>query len=86
MVKMATTLMHVAPRGDGFGIRIRLSRALQGVWMGEGWESRPKEAAAVGATATKEGWHWNTREEADAGLIAVAKEIEEHAFREGIDG
>lgn len=86
MVKMATTLMHVAPRADGFGIRIRLSRALQGVWMGEGWENRPEEAAAVGATATKEGWRWSTREEADAGLIAVAKEIEAHGFKEGVNG
>ena len=86
MVKAITALMHVAPRADGYGIRIRLSRTTPGVWMGEGWENRPEEAAAVGATATKEGWHWATREAADAGLEAAAKEMAEHAFNTGVDG
>ena len=85
MHKIASAIMHVAPMANGYGIRIRLARNLPGIWMGEGWENRPEEATAVGATATPEGWHWETHEEAEKGLERISRTIDAHNYKDTLE-
>lgn len=82
MSLIAKVSLHVAPAGakGWFGIRIRLSRHTEGVWVGQGWENKPEEAETVGAIATKEGWRWQTAQDAENGLAAIRMEMEKHGF------
>ena len=70
------TIMHIAPRIGGFGIRIRLTRHTTGIWMGEGWggPANAKMAHECGAQTTLEGWMWPTAEEAEAHMNTIVND------------
>ena len=75
--------MHVGwVRKEEFGIRIRLSRIHPGVWIGQGWENKPEEAANYGAKATANGWRWSSKESAEAALNTLESEMGKHGFDE----
>lgn len=78
--KMIQSIMHVAPHKGEFGIRIRLTRITQGVWMGEGWHgpSNAKNAREAGAIATPDGWLWPTEQEAEGYITKLTEPA--HSF------
>ena len=78
------SVMHVATLKDGYGIRIRLTRIHQGVWMGQSWggPADAKLAYEAGATVTPEGWLWPTAEAAETHMNALANDAHSFGYEE----
>jgi hypothetical protein len=80
---MIQTIMHVAPKGNGFGIRLRMSRVGRGVWLGEGWND--KNAAQLGAATAADGWEWKTAQEAETAMTTIMNDVDDHGFKQKVD-
>lgn len=79
---LIATLMHVAPFGQGFGIRIRADRNTSGVWLGEGWVTA-EAAKEIGAidTENNRGWMWPSEFAAEIALDLIRRESMAHGYQ-----
>lgn len=83
-MKIINALMRVAPKGEGFGIRIALTRTSQGVWLGEGWASAG-DLERLKAITCPTGWWWETRELAESAIATLNEDVKAHGFEKGRD-
>jgi hypothetical protein len=82
--QLIKAIMSVAPHRDKFGIRIRLTRVSNGIWLGEGWggPSNAKDAHEAGAEATPEGWMWPDAESAEAHMNEITNSAHSFGYEE----
>ena len=66
---------HVAPMGDGFGVRLKLKGAsCPAVWAGQGWNGEEDVPAGARAAEGGRGWQFARREDAETYLDTLRAE------------